>query len=192
MVGGTIQIREHGTNMGNVGTYSANSVGEVRVNHNGVVEYRVDGTSVYNSTRTVTYPLNVDVSFYSPGGEFDNIRWLGESTAAPTRSPTESPSNSPTPSPSNSPTQPIGVGETIDFGSHVGLTSSTAGQLYKSGTSSSWDAGAVSNYAFTANDPNGIAGVSITAKQNDKYAMLGLNSGSTSDHYNDIDFALYQ
>ena len=59
------------------------------------------------------------------------------------------------------------------------------------GSKNGWNSGAVSKYAITAADAQkGISGVSITAKQNNKYAMLGLSRGSASNSYTDIDYAM--
>ena len=73
IAGGTVDIYEGGTlvNQG-FGTYAAGDVFEVAVT-GGVVTYLKNGSLLYTSTRTPTFPLLFDGSLYSTGATLDNV-----------------------------------------------------------------------------------------------------------------------
>lgn len=73
-INGTLNVYENSVNRGQVGgTYTQGDVLRVEVN-NGVVTYAKNGTVFYTSTKTATYPLNVDTSFYTDGGTAQDVR----------------------------------------------------------------------------------------------------------------------
>ena len=166
---GQIMVYESGAKKGSFGIYSAGSIGQVLVDNTGAVQYVVDGETRYTSQKAPVYPLNVDVSFHDEGAEFEDIKWVGFSDSSR-----------------------LAVGEPIAFTNFHGVGSRRPGVLRKiAGGGNGWNSGAVSKYAITAEDAqNGISGVSIKAKQNNKYAMLGLSKGSASNSYTDIDYAM--
>lgn len=71
-IGGTLYIYEGGTSRGTFGTYATGDVLRVAV-EGGAVKYRKNGTLVYTSTVTPTYPLLVDTSLYSSGATLTNV-----------------------------------------------------------------------------------------------------------------------
>ncbi len=69
---GTFYINENATGRGNFGSYATGDVFRVAV-ESGVVKYRKNGTVVYTSTISPTYPLLVDTSLYSNGATLTNV-----------------------------------------------------------------------------------------------------------------------
>ncbi|HSE32450.1 MAG TPA: hypothetical protein VLA93_12840, partial [Pyrinomonadaceae bacterium] len=69
--GGTIYIYEAGVSRGTFGTYATGDLLRVAV-EGGVVKYRKNGTLLYTSTVTPTYPLLVDTALYSNGATISN------------------------------------------------------------------------------------------------------------------------
>ena len=70
--GGTIYIYEGGASRGTFGSYAAGDVLRVAV-EGGVVKYRKNGTLLYTSTVTPTYPLLVDTALYENGATLSNV-----------------------------------------------------------------------------------------------------------------------
>jgi len=70
---GTVDINEGATSRGSFGSYAAGDVFRVAV-EGGVVKYRKNGTLLYTSTVTPTYPLLVDTSLYSTNATLTNVR----------------------------------------------------------------------------------------------------------------------
>lgn len=66
-----VYVYEGGTYRGQFGIYSVGDRLRVAV-ENGVVKYRRNGTLLYTSTGSPTYPLLVDTSFYSAGATITN------------------------------------------------------------------------------------------------------------------------
>src|SRR5437667_2980902 len=72
IAGGSLQVYEGGAFGGNFGTYNTGDTLRVAV-EGGVVKYRKNGTLLYTSTVTPTYPLLVDTSLYSNGATINNV-----------------------------------------------------------------------------------------------------------------------
>lgn len=70
-INGEIYIYESGAYVGYYGIYAAGDVFRVSI-ENGVVKYRKNGSVFYSSTRTPTYPLLVDSSFFLPDATITN------------------------------------------------------------------------------------------------------------------------
>src|SRR5882724_5868287 len=70
---GTLDINEGASSRGSFGSYAAGDVFRVAV-EGGVVKYRKNGTLLYTSTVTPTYPLLVDTSLYSTNATLTNVR----------------------------------------------------------------------------------------------------------------------
>ncbi|HKG46248.1 MAG TPA: hypothetical protein VKB02_05950, partial [Pyrinomonadaceae bacterium] len=75
-----VWIFESGTLRGNFGTYSAGDKFRVAV-EGGVVKYKKNGTVLYTSSVTPTYPLLVDTSLYSTGSTVANVVLVSGATA---------------------------------------------------------------------------------------------------------------
>ena len=69
---GNLYVFESGVNRGVVSTYTTADRFRVAV-EGGVVKYRKNGTLVYTSTVTPTYPLLVDAGLYHNGGSFSSV-----------------------------------------------------------------------------------------------------------------------
>jgi len=69
---GNLYVFESGVNRGSFGSYTTSDVFRVAV-EGGVVKYRKNGSLVYTSTQTPTYPLLADVGLYHNGGTFSNL-----------------------------------------------------------------------------------------------------------------------
>jgi len=72
-----VRVYESGGYKGTFGVYEANSVVVVRINAAGKVEYVVDGSLRYTSTKIPTFPLGVDSSFNTAEGKLAKISWVG-------------------------------------------------------------------------------------------------------------------
>lgn len=72
-INGVLSVYESGANMGDFGTYQVGDLFRVEVN-NGVVTYLKNGSVFYTSTRTATYPLNIDSSFYTASATAQQVR----------------------------------------------------------------------------------------------------------------------
>ena len=68
---GTVYINEGATPRGSFGSYATGDVFRVAV-EGGVVKYRKNGTLLYTSTVSPTYPLLVDTALYSTGATLTN------------------------------------------------------------------------------------------------------------------------
>ena len=68
---------ESGSNRGSFCKYSDDSIGLVRINAAGKVEYLVDGAPRYTSIKEPTYPLGVDPSILTSEAQLKNISWVG-------------------------------------------------------------------------------------------------------------------
>ena len=77
-VGGTLYIYEGGVSKGTFGTYATGDVLRVAV-EGGVVKYRKNGTLLYTSTVSPTYPLLVDTALYTNGSTISNVVISGAS-----------------------------------------------------------------------------------------------------------------
>ncbi len=69
---GTVYIYEGGTKRAQLGTYAANDVFRVEVSSN-VVTYYQNGTAIYTSSSTPTFPLLVDTSILSQNATLNNV-----------------------------------------------------------------------------------------------------------------------
>ncbi len=69
---GQLWVYEGGTSRGQVGTYSTQDALRVSV-EGGVVKYRKNGSLLYTSTLTPTYPLLVDTWMYSNGATISGV-----------------------------------------------------------------------------------------------------------------------
>ena len=79
-----IWIFESGTLRGNFGTYSAGDRLRVAV-EGGVVKYKKNGTVLYTSSVTATYPLLVDTSLYSTGSSLSNMVLVSGANGPPSQ-----------------------------------------------------------------------------------------------------------
>ncbi|HKO95406.1 MAG TPA: RHS repeat-associated core domain-containing protein, partial [Pyrinomonadaceae bacterium] len=71
-IGASLQVYEGGVSKGTFGSYATGDVLRVAV-EGGMVKYRKNGTLLYTSTVSPTYPLLVDTSFYSNGATLNNV-----------------------------------------------------------------------------------------------------------------------
>jgi hypothetical protein len=69
--GGTLQVYESGRYINTFGNAAVNDVLRVAV-EGGVVRYYRNGTPFYTSTITPSYPLVLDASIYTAGGQVSN------------------------------------------------------------------------------------------------------------------------
>src|SRR5258708_26027702 len=69
---GQLYIYEGGNSRGSLGAYATGDILRVAVG-GGAVKYRKNGTLLYNSALTPTYPLLVDTSLYSNGASLNNV-----------------------------------------------------------------------------------------------------------------------
>ncbi|HJT26805.1 MAG TPA: RHS repeat-associated core domain-containing protein, partial [Pyrinomonadaceae bacterium] len=72
VIGGTIFIYEGGVSRGTFGSYTAGDKLRVAV-EGGVVKYRKNGTLLYTSSITPTYPLLVDSALHGTGDTLSNV-----------------------------------------------------------------------------------------------------------------------
>lgn len=79
--GGTIYIFESGNNRGTFGTYATGDKLRVAI-ESGIVKYKKNGTVLYTSSVTPTYPLLVDTALYSFGSVLSNVV-LGPTSSGP-------------------------------------------------------------------------------------------------------------
>ena len=76
---GSMRITELGSSKGDwfkFGRYKKGSVGMVKINEEGKVEYLVDGELIYTSVWGPSYPVNVDLRYGSTGTELQDIKWV--------------------------------------------------------------------------------------------------------------------
>lgn len=73
---GNLYVFESGVNRGVVSSYTTSDMFRIAV-EGGVVKYRKNGTLVYTSTVTPTYPLLVDAGLYHNGGTQSNVMISG-------------------------------------------------------------------------------------------------------------------
>jgi len=166
---GLVRIYESGSNKGNFGKYEQGSVGAVRINIGGRVEYAVDGATLYTSTKPPTFPLAFDVSFLAKGSELVDMKWVGCDIVK----------------------YPVAVGRLVEFTSFERVTGEVGELRRVEGSGTGWNAGATSVYGIGESDENGVKGVQMTIMQTNTRAILGLNHGDTfSTSYTDIDYAM--
>ena len=75
--GAPIYVVEKGVNRGRFGTYQSGDIFRVAV-IGGVVKYSRNGTVLYTSTQTRTYPLLVDTWLYTQGATLNNVVIQGQ------------------------------------------------------------------------------------------------------------------
>lgn len=73
LTGGGVAIYESGTLRGSFGAFSTGDVFQVKV-EGGVVKYVKNGTVIYTSGVSPTYPLLVDTSMYDTGSTISNVK----------------------------------------------------------------------------------------------------------------------
>ena len=127
----------------------------------GSIKYRYNGSVFYTSTVAPRYPLVVDTSLYNPGATVQGVVLSGD--LAPTAF----------------------VKQTVGWTNTVGVNA-TAGSLTKTAPSN-WDAGAVSTQSIISGDGY----VQFTVGETNKDRMIGLGTGDLSQHFSDIEYAIY-
>lgn len=175
----TIQIYEAGTARGSFGTYAAGDTLRVAV-ENGAVIYRRNGTLLYTSTATLTYPLLVDAALHDQNGTLTNALLHGGWTAAPTPTPT------PTATPTATPTPEPPTGSPVVWTNIIGVQA-TGNSLTKTASTGWANAGAASIQSL----PSGDGGVSAVATEANRHRTFGLSRGDTVADWYDIDFGFY-
>jgi len=78
LAGGTLGVFEHGLNKGTFGNIAVGDVIKVSI-ESGVVKYYRNGVVVYTSSAPAKYPLLVDTSINSSGGQIYNVSVCGAS-----------------------------------------------------------------------------------------------------------------
>jgi uncharacterized protein YaiE (UPF0345 family) len=126
----------------------------------GAIQYTKNGSVVWSSTPTLTYPLMVDAQFFSPQSTLKSVvvspgfsrvvRWMSSSFAG------------------------------------VATTNSAGNNLVKSATTYAWDAGAVSTQQFYSG--NGYA--EVTASETNLARAFGLSHLHGQNTVTDIEFGL--
>jgi len=75
-VDGKLYVYESGSSRGHKGSYTTNDMLQVRINSSGKVEYVKAGTVIYTSSVSPTYPLMVDMSFYTQSAIIRNLKYI--------------------------------------------------------------------------------------------------------------------
>merc|ERR1712159_686723 len=151
--------------------YSSGSEIHIIVSDAGKVEYYRGTERLYTSRASVKYPLHADVSIYSATGSFSEVKWIERILFPPPPS--------------------AGVsGERIKGSALNKVSSSSDGHVQRTDGRSGWDAGAVSERVINGASDT-VRGISAKCDQTNTDKMIGLNSKSESDSYQDLDFALY-
>jgi hypothetical protein len=158
--GGQIQVWESGVYKGTYGTFVTGDKLRVAV-VSGVVQYYKNGSVVYASAKTPTYPLLVDTSLYSTGSTLSTAVVNGFSAPAPP------------------------AGTPVVWTSAMGVTVN-ANSLNKTAAEGWGNAGAISTQQLAAGDGY----VEFAASETNTYRLLGLSNGNTDVGYQDIDFAI--
>ncbi len=159
---GQLMVFEKGVYRGIVGTYGVGDRLRVSVEGAGLVTYRQDGQLLYTSAETPTYPLLVDTSLYSSGGEV-----LGAILAG-------------------------NLGERATMAStgvfwRNAVSATPEGSTLRREAGLGWTAGAASAQELVSGDGYAEFRVSDLVS----YVMFGLSHGDTDPDFSDIDFALY-
>ena len=158
---GRLHVFEKGTYRGTFAAYAAGDKLKVAA-ESGVVKYYHNGTLLYTSAQTPTFPLRADIALYSTGATLQNATLSGTLVNV-------------TPSTS----------EAVAWVNAAGV-SVAAGSITKTAAIAWGNAGAASSRAV-----NGNGYVEFTLPATPGYAMFGLANGDTDRGYADIDFALY-
>ncbi|MBF6612195.1 MAG: hypothetical protein IVW55_03620, partial [Chloroflexi bacterium] len=151
---GTLEVYENGVFKGSYGVYGAGSVLRVQADPSGVVSYYHNGRLLRTSTgANLTYPLMVDVSMWTPGGQILNTTLGGENLG-------------PVPS-------PYPPGQPVSWVDQRNVTvTPTVNSILKNAGGSSWNAGAAS----TQDILSGIGYVDMTLGPLQHEALFGLST----------------
>ncbi len=147
----------------------------------GVVNYYRNGALIYVSSATPIYPLLLDTSINSMGGQIYNAFICGTNLGTvPTNTPAATSTRTVTPT-------PITNCQPVIWMNTTNLTATDNSIQKTGGTASTWDAGAVSTMAILSGDGY----VQATVDTLNSYRMFGLSNGDTDAGFRDIDFAAY-
>lgn len=160
---GRLYIYENGTYRANPASYSAGDILRVSVDAD-VITYRRNGTVIYTSSITPTYPLRVDTSLYSNGATVADAVIAGDLVDL----------------------FPV-VPESVAWTNATGVTA-TGNDLVKTASQAWGNAGASSTRGITV---GGDGYAEFTLGTSPGYAMFGLSNGDTDQGYADIDYAFY-
>jgi len=156
-----LMVWEKGVYRGAMGTYAADDRLRVSV-EGGFVTYRRNGELLYTSGEAPTYPLLVDTSVYSSGGEVFDALLAGALDARTTMASTD-----------------------VFWRNAVRVT--TEGSTLRRESGAGWTAGASSAQEFISGD--GYAEYRVSDPGS--YVMFGLSHGDTDQGWGDIDYAIY-
>ena len=172
--GTTWTIREIGWSYKDEGSYSANDVFRIGV-ESGEVVYRKNGSVIYTSATSPSYPLVVDTSLMPSGANIYNTTVsFGGGGATPT--PTSTPTPTPTPPPSGA----------VIWIEKVNVTDTSTTLTKTGGCDGCTDAGAISQQQLSS----GEGYMEFTASSGTYgYIGLGTSTGSTSTH-TEINFGI--
>ncbi len=141
-------------------SYATGDVLRVAV-EGGVVKYRKNGTVIYTSTVTPTYPLLADTSLYTNGSTISNSVISGNLSG--------------------------GSSEVSVSWANVVVVSTATNNLTRTASGDNWgSAGASSTQTLASGDGY----VEFTATETSSYRMLGLSNRDANQGYGEIDFAL--
>jgi hypothetical protein len=164
---GTLLVYEAGLYRGTFGPYATGDILQVAVD-GGVVKYKRNGTTLYTSTLTPTYPLLVDTAIYNQGATLNSATISGNWGGSPP------------------PPPPPPSGQAVTWTSLAGV-SGNSNSLTKTASTAWGNGGAVSAQTL----PSGDGLVAITASETNTYRLFGLGNGNSSQSYEDIEFGLY-
>ncbi len=157
---GMLYVYESGTSVV-ASSYTTGDVLRVAV-EGGVVKYRKNGTLIYTSTVTPTYPLLADTSLYTNGSTINNAVISGNLSGGSSE-------------------------VSVSWANVVGVSTSGS-SLTRTATGDNWgNAGASSTQTLASGDGY----VEFTATETTSYRMLGLSYGDANQNYGEIDFAIY-
>lgn len=164
---GYVYVYEGGAQIGNFGTYVPGDRLRIAV-EGGRVKYQQWRGGAWQllkmSDSLPRYPLLVDTSFYTPNSTINNVILAGtlqDQFLVPQT-------------------------ENVVWTNAYGVTAS-GNTLTRAGSTSGWDAGAVSTRAIAS----GSGYMEFTIGETGTFKMCGLSKGDTDQHNSDIDFAIY-
>ncbi|MEL0332162.1 MAG: hypothetical protein VW982_08110, partial [Candidatus Poseidoniales archaeon] len=159
-----IHVYESGSKITTLAPLVSGETVQIALNDDGAIAYYVDGELMYTSTKAPSFPLYADTSLENQNAELANARWVQKIV------------------------QGANDLQSMEFEALDGVDAS-AGHVERTKEGTGWNSGATSKRAITKVDDE-VAGISADCDQTDKSMMLGLNSGSTNDVDNEIDFGI--
>lgn len=155
-------IYETGISRGCISTYATGDTIRVAV-ESGVVKYRKNGSVVYTSSVSPSYPLVADSALWSNGSTINSAVISGMLSGSVPQNP-----------------------QNVSWSGAVGI--SIVGNSITKTTADNWgNSGARSSQNISAGDGY----VETTASETHTFRMIGLSNGDSNQDYTDIDFAAY-